>query len=42
MSIPFGSSREAQIARNSLIVDAEPKRGGVRKEISVTDNIMNV
>jgi hypothetical protein len=42
MSIPFNNSSEAQIACNSLSVDAEPKRGGVHKNMTVNGNVMNV
>ncbi|XP_063611065.1 uncharacterized protein LOC134784820 isoform X1 [Penaeus indicus] len=40
--VPFNSSREAEIARNSLQVDPEPKRGGSKKSFAVKDNILCV
>ncbi|XP_042878066.1 uncharacterized protein LOC122257071 isoform X3 [Penaeus japonicus] len=40
--VPFNSSREAEIARNSLQVDPEPKRGGSMKNFLVKDNILCV
>ncbi len=42
LKIPFSSSREAEIAYNSLRVDKGPKRGGVQKTLSVTGNLLNV
>ncbi|XP_048580205.1 uncharacterized protein LOC5499582 [Nematostella vectensis] len=42
LSVPFGCSEEALIACRSLSVDPEPKRGCVKKEISVAGNILNV
>ncbi|EDO48224.1 predicted protein [Nematostella vectensis] len=41
LSVPFGCSEEALIACRSLSVDPEPKRGCVKKEISVAGNILN-
>jgi len=35
MKIPFGSAHEAEIAYNSLRVDAEPKRSQVLRTLSV-------
>ncbi|XP_018110912.1 EKC/KEOPS complex subunit LAGE3 [Xenopus laevis] len=42
LCVPFPSSREAQIAHNSLCPDAEPRKGGVSKTLNVTDNILHV
>ncbi|KAF7987736.1 hypothetical protein HCN44_003599 [Aphidius gifuensis] len=42
ISVPFPSSREADIAYQVLKVDAEPKRSGVKKIISVDNNILKV
>ena len=35
LRVPFPTAREAEIAYNSLRVDPEPKRSGVKKELSV-------
>lgn len=40
--VPFNSSREAEIARNSLQVDPEPRRGGSKKSFALKDNILCV
>ncbi|BFY98254.1 hypothetical protein BsWGS_01294 [Bradybaena similaris] len=42
LNVPFPSDREAEIACGSLSVDKEPKRGGVRKTMSVKGNVMHV
>ena len=42
LNVPFGSDREAEIAYNSLRVDVEPKRGGVKKNLSVKANNLHV
>lgn len=42
LEIPFNSSREAEVACNSLKVDPEPKRGGSTKHYSIKDNILCV
>lgn len=42
LSVPFNSVRETEIAYGSLSVDAEPKRGGVKKHMVVEENILNV
>ncbi|XP_022307097.1 EKC/KEOPS complex subunit LAGE3-like isoform X2 [Crassostrea virginica] len=42
LCIPFPSEKEAQIAYGTLSVDAEPKRGGVKKELKVKGNVLNV
>lgn len=40
ISVPFCTETEAQIACNSLSVDPEPKRGGVKKELMVKGNVL--
>ena len=40
ISVPFCTETEAQIACNSLSVDPEPKRGGVKKELVVKGNVL--
>ena len=40
ISVPFCTETEAQIACNSLSVDPEPKRGGVKKELIVKGNVL--
>ena len=40
--MPFATESEAQIALNSLSVDPEPKRGGVKKELVVKSNVLRV
>lgn len=40
--MPFRTEFEAQIAYNSLSVDPEPKRGGVKKELTVESNVLHV
>ncbi|XP_044162626.1 EKC/KEOPS complex subunit LAGE3 [Bufo gargarizans] len=42
LHVPFPCSREAQIAHDSLSPDAEPRKGGVSKTLSVTDNVLHV
>ncbi|KAJ1094821.1 hypothetical protein NDU88_000006 [Pleurodeles waltl] len=42
LDVPFPSHMEAQIARNSLAPDREPRKGGISKELLVTDNILHV
>ncbi|KAK0080332.1 hypothetical protein PV325_014143, partial [Microctonus aethiopoides] len=42
VSVPFPSSREAEIAYQVLRVDSEPKRSGVIKSLLVDENILNV
>lgn len=41
ISVPFLTESEAQIACNSLSVDPEPKRGGVKKELTVKENVLH-
>ena len=40
--MPFSTESEAQIACNSLSVDAEPKRGGAKKQLTVNGNVLHV
>lgn len=42
LSVPFPTEREAQIAFGTLSVDSEPKRGGVKKELVVKGNVLNI
>ncbi|XP_041130574.1 L antigen family member 3-like [Polyodon spathula] len=42
LSVPFPSKRLAQIAHGSLSPDAEPRKGGISKELRVTDNSLQV
>ncbi|XP_053154337.1 EKC/KEOPS complex subunit LAGE3 [Hemicordylus capensis] len=42
LSVPFPSSSLAQIALGSLAPDPEPRKGGISKELNVTDNILHV
>lgn len=42
IAVPFDTSREAKIAYGSLSVDAEPRRGGVKKCMKLKENILNV
>lgn len=42
LSVPFNTAREAEIAYGSLSVDAEPRRGGVKKHMNVKESILNV
>lgn len=42
LSIPFPTYREADIAFQTLRVDAEPSRSGVTKSLSVESNILKV
>ncbi|XP_056395747.1 EKC/KEOPS complex subunit LAGE3 isoform X2 [Hyla sarda] len=42
LHVPFPCPREAQIAHDSLSPDAEPRKGGVSKTLSVTDNVLHV
>ncbi|KAJ8286374.1 hypothetical protein GJAV_G00037960 [Gymnothorax javanicus] len=40
--VPFPSTREANIALQSLLPDREPRKGGISKELSVVENSMSV
>ncbi|XP_072285419.1 EKC/KEOPS complex subunit LAGE3 [Pyxicephalus adspersus] len=42
LDVPFPCSTEAQIAHNSLSPDAEPRKGGVSRTLSVQDNVLSV
>uniref|UniRef100_A0A670YCD1 L antigen family member 3 n=1 Tax=Pseudonaja textilis TaxID=8673 RepID=A0A670YCD1_PSETE len=42
LKIPFPSSTLAKIALGSLAPDPEPRKGGIIKELDVTDNILHV
>jgi len=42
LSVPFQTDREAEIAFNSLRVDAEPARSKVIKTLSVNGNCLDV
>uniref|UniRef100_UPI00398E8BE8 L antigen family member 3-like n=1 Tax=Pristiophorus japonicus TaxID=55135 RepID=UPI00398E8BE8 len=42
LSVPFPSVLEAQIAHGSLSPDAEPRKGGITRELSVTGCVLQV
>ncbi|KAL3831974.1 hypothetical protein ACJMK2_023662 [Sinanodonta woodiana] len=42
LSIPFPTSREAEIAYGTLSVDAEPKRSSVKKTVVHKDNMLHI
>ncbi|KAM3909907.1 EKC/KEOPS complex subunit LAGE3-like [Leptodactylus fuscus] len=42
LNVPFPSSREAQIAHDTLSPDAEPRKGGVSKTLTITDHVLHV
>ncbi|XP_077185725.1 EKC/KEOPS complex subunit LAGE3 [Paroedura picta] len=42
LSVPFPSSPLARIALGSLAPDPEPRKGGISKELTVTENILHV
>ncbi|KAM9326560.1 EKC/KEOPS complex subunit LAGE3 [Gastrophryne carolinensis] len=42
LDVPFPCSREAEIAHDSLSPDAEPRKAGVSKTLSLTDNVLHV
>ncbi|XP_010876458.2 EKC/KEOPS complex subunit LAGE3 [Esox lucius] len=42
LDVPFPSTREASIAFKSLIPDREPRKGGISKEITVSDSTLSV
>ncbi|KAG6921676.1 L antigen family member 3, partial [Chelydra serpentina] len=42
LSVPFPSPLEAQIAHGSLAPDPEPRKGGISKELTVTENFLHV
>ncbi|XP_075772700.1 EKC/KEOPS complex subunit LAGE3 [Pelodiscus sinensis] len=42
LSVPFPSPLEAQIAHGSLVPDPEPRKGGISKDLAVTENFLHV
>ncbi|EZA62340.1 hypothetical protein DMN91_011134 [Ooceraea biroi] len=42
LSVPFPSSREAEVAYQVLRVDKEPSRGGVTKKLALNNNLLEV
>ena len=42
LEIPFQESEHANIAFNTLRVDPEPKRSGMKKTLTVQDKILHV
>lgn len=42
LEVPFNSQREAEIARTTLIVDAEPKRSNTKKTLTVKNNVLHI
>ncbi|XP_046374945.1 EKC/KEOPS complex subunit LAGE3-like [Haliotis cracherodii] len=42
LKVPFPTPRQAEIAHGTLSVDEEPRRGGVRRTLSLKGNILNV
>ncbi|XP_053552179.1 EKC/KEOPS complex subunit LAGE3 [Bombina bombina] len=42
LRVPFLCPRDALIAHDTLSPDAEPRKGGVSKTLTVTDNILHV
>lgn len=42
IDVPFPTSRSAQIAYDVLRIDPEPKRGGVKKNFEINENILKV
>nr|XP_008120639.1 PREDICTED: EKC/KEOPS complex subunit LAGE3 isoform X1 [Anolis carolinensis] len=42
LSVPFPSSSLARIALGSLAPDPEPRKGGISKELSVTEDTLHV
>lgn len=42
ISVPFPSTRQAEIAYQVLRVDKEPSRGGVTKKLTLKDNLLEV
>ena len=40
--MPFESGSDAEVARNDLIVDPEPRRSGVTKTLSVEGSVLLV
>lgn len=42
LSIPFPTTRTAEIAYQVLRVDKEPSRGGLTKKLTLNDNLLEV
>ncbi|XP_008322957.1 L antigen family member 3-like [Cynoglossus semilaevis] len=42
LEVPFPTSREAEIALRSLSPDREPRKGGITKELVLSENILSV
>ncbi|KAG7175758.1 uncharacterized protein LOC121855253 [Homarus americanus] len=42
LEVPFNTSREAEVVRNSLQVDPEPKRSGSSKTFTLKENVLCV
>ncbi|XP_071521881.1 EKC/KEOPS complex subunit LAGE3 [Panulirus ornatus] len=42
LEVPFNSRREAEVVRNSLQVDPEPKRSGSSKTFTIKENVLCV
>lgn len=42
VEIPFSSNRFAEIAYHTLIIDFEPKRSGVIKELELQETVLKV
>uniref|UniRef100_A0A3B1JZJ4 L antigen family member 3 n=1 Tax=Astyanax mexicanus TaxID=7994 RepID=A0A3B1JZJ4_ASTMX len=42
LAVPFPSQWEASIAVRSLSPDREPRKGGITRTLSVTENILSV
>ena len=42
LRVPFGHEREAEVAYNTLRVDPEPPRSGVKKHLTVDKNVLIV
>jgi tRNA threonylcarbamoyladenosine modification (KEOPS) complex Pcc1 subunit len=40
LELPFDDRRHAEIAYNSLRVDSEPKRSGMKKTLVLKDNVL--
>ncbi|XP_045131677.1 uncharacterized protein LOC123516447 isoform X2 [Portunus trituberculatus] len=42
IDVPYSSQREAEVVRNSLQVDKEPKRSESSKVFSIKENVLSV
>lgn len=40
LEVPFNTSQEAEVVRNSLQVDPEPKRSGSSKTFTLNENVL--